>query len=109
MIVTSSPGTGGAHRHRAHSQPGRRTSLSGAASSGAQLVPCATTAAPSLSNTPTEAPAGDGADSSAQAQDAAAPENSGDLTGWAVGATGVALARVVIGLMAVVSRRRRMS
>ncbi|WP_424348098.1 copper resistance CopC family protein [Kocuria sp. CH-021] len=68
-----------------------------------------TTAAPSLSNTPTEAPAGDGADSSAQAQDAAAPENSGDLTGWAVGATVVALALVVIGLLAVVSRRRRKS
>ena len=68
-----------------------------------------TTTAPSLSSTPTEAPTGEGADSSdgsAQAQDAAAQENSGGLTGWAVTAT-VVVALAVIGLLAVMSRRHR--
>ena len=68
-----------------------------------------TTGAPSLSSTPTEAPTGEGADSSdgsAQAQDAAAQENSGGLTGWAVTAT-VVVALAVIGLLAVMSRRHR--
>ena len=70
-----------------------------------------TTTAPSLSSTPPVAPAGEGADSSdssAQAQDAAAQENSGGLTGWAVAAT-VVVALAVIGLLAVMSRRRRKS
>ena len=67
-----------------------------------------TTAAPSLSSTPTDAPT-DGSDSSAQAQDAAAQEDSGGLSGWAVGATVVVLALAVIGLLALVSRRRRKS
>lgn len=69
-----------------------------------------TTPAPSLSTTPIEAPAGDGADSSdgsAQAQDATAQENSGGLSGWAVGATVVVLALVVIGLLGLMSRRRK--
>ena len=65
-----------------------------------------TTAAPSLSSTPTDAPT-DGSDSSAQAQDAAAQEDSGGLSGWAVGATVVVLALAVIGLLGLMSRRRR--
>ena len=67
-----------------------------------------TTAAPSLSSTPTDAPT-DGSDSSAQAQDAAAQEDSGGLSGWAVGATVVVLALAVIGLLGLMSRRRRKS
>ena len=70
-----------------------------------------TTGAPSPSSTPTETPTGEGADSSdgsAQAQDAAAQENSGGLTGWAVAAT-VVVALAVIGLLASMSRRRRKS
>ena len=70
-----------------------------------------TTTAPSLSSTPPVAPAGEGADSSdssAQAQDAAAQENSGGPTGWAVAAT-VVVAMAVIGLLASMSRRRRKS
>ena len=65
-------------------------------------------AAPSLSSTPTDAPT-DGSDSSAQAQDAAAQEDSGGLSGWAVGATVVVLALAVIGLLGLMSRRRRKS
>ena len=67
-----------------------------------------TTAAPSLSSTPTDAPT-DGSDSSAQAQDAAAQEDSGGLSGWAVGDTVVVLALAVIGLLGLMSRRRRKS
>ena len=67
-----------------------------------------TTGAPSLSSTPTDAPT-DGSDSSAQAQDAAAQEDSGGLSGWAVGATVVVLALAVIGLLGLMSRRRRKS
>ncbi|WP_162459976.1 copper resistance CopC family protein [Kocuria sediminis] len=68
--------------------------------------------APSLSSTPSEAPAGEGADSSdgsAQAQEVADQENSGGLSGWAVGATVVVLALVVIGFLGLMSRRRRNS
>ena len=69
-----------------------------------------TTPAPTLSTTPTETPTGEGADSSdssAQAQDAAVQENSGSFSGWAVGATVVVLALAVIGLLGLMSRRRR--
>ena len=71
-----------------------------------------TTPAPTLSTTPTETPTGEGADSSdssAQAQDAAVQENSGSFSGWAVGATVVVLALAVIGLLGLMSRRRRKS
>ena len=56
----------------------------------------------------TEGPT-DGSDSSAKAQDAAAQEDSGGLSGWAVGATVVVLALAVIGLLGLMSRRRRKS
>lgn len=64
------------------------------------------TPAPSLSSTPTEAPA-DSSDSSAPAQDAAAQESSEGLSGWALGAAVVVPALAVIGLLVLVSRRRK--
>ncbi|MEX5265239.1 copper resistance protein CopC [Kocuria sp. CPCC 205231] len=66
-----------------------------------------TTPAPSLSGTPTEAPA-ESSESSAQAQDAAARENPGGVVpGWILGAAVGALALAVIGVLSVMSRRRK--
>ena len=67
-----------------------------------------TTPAPSLSSSPTQVPA-DSSDGSTEAQDAAAQENSEGLSGGAIGVTVVVLALVVIGLLALMSRRRRKS